>query len=115
MTKGDEVAGFLQVDIDALSAAVRSLRDSEQVLNDALGVMARGGHGDIGTPTLNDAADSFQRRWHFGVQRIGEVSRSTADGIAQCRDAYQQVEQQFAEVLQQAVAPGGSTAPETGV
>ncbi|NQE93384.1 hypothetical protein [Nocardia terpenica] len=96
------MTGFLRVDIDALGKAVQSLLNSEQVLGEAMRAMAQGGHGDIGTKVLNDAADSFQRRWHFGIQRIGEAARSTADGIAQCRDAYQQVDSRFAQALAQA-------------
>ncbi|MBF6327445.1 hypothetical protein [Nocardia transvalensis] len=105
------MAGFLQVDIEALSKAVQSLRNSEQVLNDVLKAMAQGGHGDIGTKVLNDAADSFQQRWHYGVERIGETAGSTADGIAQCRDAYQQVDSQFAQILQQLRGTAGGPTP----
>ncbi|NKY88831.1 hypothetical protein [Nocardia veterana] len=98
------MAGFLQVDIEALGRAAQLLRNSEQVLNDAMKAMARDGHGDIGTKELNDAADSFQRRWHFGIQRIGEAAGTTAEGISQCHDVYQQVDNQFAQVIAQAAA-----------
>jgi hypothetical protein len=96
------VAGVLQVDIDALSKAVQSLRASEQVLNDAMAKMAAGGHSSIGTKELDDAADSFQRRWHYGIQRIGEAARGTADGIDRCRDTYQQTDDALAQVLTEA-------------
>ena len=95
------MAGFLQVDIEALGRAVQLLRNSEQVLNDAMKAMAQDGHGDIGTKELNAAADSFQRRWHFGIQRIGEAAGTTADGISACHDAYQQVDTQFAQAIEQ--------------
>ncbi|WP_216899339.1 DUF6507 family protein [Nocardia alni] len=97
-----ELAGFLSVDIDALGKAVQSLRSSEQVLTDAMKAMARGGHGDIGTKVLTDAAESFQRRWKYGIEQIGKSAKSTADGISQCHDAYQQADQEFAQALQQA-------------
>jgi hypothetical protein len=96
------LAGFLGVDIDVLSKTVQSLRSAEQVLNDAMEAMRKDGHGDIGTKTLNDAAESFQRRWQFGIERIGESTKVTADGVAQCRDAYQQVDDEFAKVIEQA-------------
>ncbi len=96
------MAGFLGVDIDVLSKTVQSLRGAEQVLNDAMNAMKEGGHGDIGTKTLNDAADSFQRRWKFGIERIGESAKATADGVAQCLDAYQQTDEAFAKVVEQA-------------
>ncbi len=96
------MAGFLAVDIDVLSKTVQSLRSAEQVLNDAMSAMKNGGHGDIGTKTLNDAADSFHRRWQFGIERIGESAKATADGVAQCLDAYQQTDEAFAKVVEQA-------------
>ncbi|PPJ28364.1 hypothetical protein C5E45_00515 [Nocardia nova] len=103
---------MLRVDIDALGKAVQSLRGSEQVLDDAMGKMAEGGHGSIGTKELDDAADSFQRRWHYGIQRIGEMARATADGIDRCRDTYQQTDDALAQILAQVgetVATEGET------
>lgn len=91
----------LQVDIDVLTKTVQALRNSEQVLNDAMKAMADIGGSSIGTRTLDDAADSFQRRWHFGVQRIGELSQVTADGVDQCLAAYQAVDNSTAQALGQ--------------
>lgn len=107
------MAGFLSVDIDVLSKTVQSLRSAEQVLNDAMKGMTQDGHGDIGTKVLNDAAESFQRRWHFGIERIGEAAKVTAEGVAQCRDAYQQVDDAFSKVIEQAEgAIDGQTSPQ---
>ncbi|MGQ4616495.1 hypothetical protein [Nocardia sp. R7R-8] len=92
------------MDIDVLGKTVQSLRNAEQVLNDAMKAMAEGGHGDIGTQVLNDAADNFQRRWKFGIERIGETARVTADGVAQCHDAYRATDQTFSDALAQAAA-----------
>lgn len=91
----------LEVDIDVLTKTVTSLRNSQQILDDALKAMADVGAKSIGTPTLDDAADSFQRRWHFGVQRIGELSRTTADGVDQCLAAYQAADSATATALGQ--------------
>ncbi len=109
------MAGFLSVDIEALGKAVQSLRSSEQVLNDAMKAMARGGHGDIGTTVLNDAAESFQRRWKYGIEQIGKSAKTTADGISRCHDAYQEADNDFAQALAQAKAAldGQSTPAES--
>ncbi|WP_378737442.1 hypothetical protein [Nocardia brasiliensis] len=96
------MAGILGVDIEMLGKTVRSLRSAEQVLNDAMRAMTRAGHGDIGTQALNDAADSFQRRWRSGIERIGEAAKVTADGVARCHDAYQNVDNALATALKQA-------------
>lgn len=108
------MAGLLQVDIEALGRAVQLLRNSEQVLSDAMAAMTQDGHTDIGTKALNDAADSFQRRWHFGIQRIGEAASTTADGISRCHDAYQQVDTTFAQVIAQAAPSAATTAASPG-
>ncbi|PXX66428.1 hypothetical protein DFR70_103176 [Nocardia tenerifensis] len=89
------------MDIDVLSKTVQALRGAEQVLTDALTAMSKEGHGDIGTKTLNDAADSFQRRWRFGLERIGESAKVTAEGVGKCRDAYRDVDTALADVLNQ--------------
>ena len=106
------MAGLLTVDIDALSKAAQSLRNSEQVLDDAMAKMVAGGHGDIGTEELNDAADSFQRRWHYGIQRIGEAARGCADGIDQCRGTYQQTDHALAQMLGTCGPVADGRAPE---
>ncbi|NKY61048.1 hypothetical protein [Nocardia flavorosea] len=104
------MTGPLQVDIDVLTKTVTGLRNSQQMLEDALKAMADVGAASIGTQALDDAADSFQRRWHFGVQRIGELSRTTADGVDQCLAAYQAVDNATATALGQV----NSAPPTTG-
>ncbi|WP_433661844.1 hypothetical protein ACQPW1_06560 [Nocardia sp. CA-128927] len=95
------MAGILGVDIEVLGKTVQSLRSAEQVLNDAMKAMTKEGHGDIGTAVLNDAAESFQQRWHFGIERIGESAKVTAEGVAKCHDAYQDVDNAIAKALEQ--------------
>ncbi|WP_446225781.1 hypothetical protein ACTWPB_12350 [Nocardia sp. IBHARD005] len=93
------MTGFLQVDIDVLGKTVQSLRSAEQVLTDAMKAMSKDGNADIGTAALNDAADNFQRRWQFGIERISESARVTADGVAQCLTAYQNLDTQIAGLI----------------
>lgn len=104
--------GPLEVDIDVLTKTAAALKNSQQVLNDALKAMADVGTASIGTRTLDDAADSFQRRWHFGVQRIGELSQITADGVDQCLAAYQAVDNATSQALGQVT--GTPVTTETG-
>ncbi|MFE9582275.1 hypothetical protein ACFYO1_38265 [Nocardia sp. NPDC006044] len=107
------MAGILGVDIEVLGKTVQSLQGAEQVLNDAMAAMAAGGHGDIGTQALNDAAESFQRRWRFGIERIGESAKATAAGVGKCHDAYQDVDTAIATALDQvAGAIDGKTQAE---
>lgn len=95
----------LQVDIDLLDKAAQSVRGAEQVLTDAMASMGEDGHGDIGTPELNDAADSFRTRWKFGIERIGDAATVTADGITACANAYRQLD----DVVALALAETGNT------
>ncbi|MFC9433989.1 hypothetical protein [Nocardia sp. NPDC057030] len=97
------MATLLSADIDVLTKAVQGLRNAETVLTDAMNAMANdGGNPDIGTTELNNAADSFQRRWHFGIERIGESASVTAEGVASCLDAYQKLDTAFADLLKRA-------------
>ncbi|MEV0294772.1 hypothetical protein [Nocardia sp. NPDC050710] len=98
------MAEILSVDIDVLDKAVQSLRNAEHVLSDAMKAMAKGGHGDIGTTVLNNATDTFQQSWKFGIERIGESAKVTGDGISAACDAYKQLDEQFAKALEQAKA-----------
>jgi hypothetical protein len=108
------MAGYLQVDIDVLAKTVQSLREAEQVLDDAMKALAKGGHGDIGTSALNDAADSFQRRWRFGIERICEAATTTAEGVSKCHDAYVSLDNSFAKALGQGQNPVNGQAPGNG-
>ncbi|MFE1592699.1 hypothetical protein [Nocardia sp. NPDC058705] len=93
------MAGIFQADIDLLNKTVQSLRGSEQVLTDAMKAMSKDGNADIGTTTLNESADNFQRRWEYGIERICESAASTADGIAQCSTAYQELDRTMAGII----------------
>ncbi|WP_194814983.1 hypothetical protein [Nocardia sp. XZ_19_385] len=98
------MAGFLSVDIEVLSKAAQSLSNAEQVLNDAMKLMSKDSHPDIGTKELNDAADSFQTRWKYGIERIGESAKVTAEGVTKCLEAYQATDGAYAKALEQAKA-----------
>ncbi|WP_040740952.1 hypothetical protein [Nocardia tenerifensis] len=88
------------MDIDVLTKAVQGLRNAETVLTEAMNAMAKdGGNPDIGTTELDNAADSFQRRWHFGIERIGESASVAAEGVAACLDAYQKLDTAFTDIL----------------
>ncbi|WP_280301838.1 hypothetical protein [Nocardia neocaledoniensis] len=109
------MTGILQVDIDVLGKTIQLLRGTEQVLTDAMNALSENGNADIGTAKLNDAADNFQSKWKYGIERICESATVTADGIAQCHTAYQQLDTAVAQALAQAgtqidpqVIPGAS-------
>ncbi|MGY0501446.1 hypothetical protein ACWZHB_23405 [Nocardia sp. FBN12] len=93
------MAGIFKADIDLLNQTVQSLRGSEQVLTDAMKAMSKDGNADIGTTTLNESADNFQRRWEYGIERICESATVTADGVAKCSTAYQELDNTMAVVL----------------
>ncbi|RJO72222.1 hypothetical protein D5S18_23985 [Nocardia panacis] len=105
------MATFLSVDIDILGKTARSLRAAESTLNTAMKAM--GAHGDIGTRTLNDAAETFQRRWKYGIERIGESAGFTAEGVGKCHDAYVEVDSAFGKALEAArnALPEGAARP----
>ncbi|MGS2806408.1 hypothetical protein [Nocardia sp. MW-W600-9] len=93
------MTGFLDVDVDVLIKTVQSLRGAEQVLTDVMNSMSKDSKLDLGTAALNDAADSFQTRWKFGIERIGESAGTTADGVDECLTAYQDLDTTIATLL----------------
>lgn len=106
------MASVLSMDIEVLGKAVQSLKSAEQVLTDAMKAMSKDSHPDIGTKELNAAADSFQTRWKYGIERIGESAKTTAEGISKCLEAYQATDSAFAKALEQAKASvNGSGTP----
>ncbi|MET8650430.1 hypothetical protein [Nocardia aurea] len=98
------MAGVLSVDIDVLGKAVQALRSAEQVLTEAMTAMSADRHTDIGTKELNAAADSFQTRWKYGIERIGQSAEATAEGMSKCLEAYLATDSAFAAALKQATA-----------
>ncbi|WP_433681294.1 hypothetical protein [Nocardia sp. CA-119907] len=92
------------MDIEVLTKAVQALNSAEQVLNEAMTAMSKDSHKDIGTKELNDAADSFQTRWKYGIERIGESAEVTAEGVSQCLAAYQATDLAFTKALEEAEA-----------
>lgn len=93
------MAGFLAVDIEVLDRTVRQLRDAQQLLEDSAAAMAVGAHSTLGPRVLDEAADRFHRRWCTGVEHLGRAACSTAEGVAQCRDAYLERDARFASAL----------------
>ncbi|MFD3702828.1 hypothetical protein ACFWUP_06735 [Nocardia sp. NPDC058658] len=106
------MAGIFQADIDLLNKTVQSLRGSEQVLTDVMKAMSKDGNADIGTTTLNESADNFQRRWEYGIERICESAKVTADGVAQCSTAYQDLDKSTALLI---AMTGTQIAPQASV
>lgn len=98
------MATVLTVDIEVLTKAVQSLNSAELVLNEAMTAMSKDSHKDIGTKELNSAADSFQTRWKYGVERIGESAKVTAEGVSRCLAAYQATDDAFTKALEAAKA-----------
>ena len=106
------MATVLSVDIEVLGKAVQSLNTAEQVLGDAMRSMSKDSPKDIGTKELDAAADSFQTRWKYGIERIGESAKATAEGISKCLEAYLETDDAFAKALELAESAVDSTASE---
>ncbi|MFR9752764.1 hypothetical protein ACL02S_17245 [Nocardia sp. 004] len=109
------MATVLSVDIEVLRSAVQSLNTAEDVLTDAMKAMSKDRHMDIGTKALNDAADSFQTRWKYGIERIGEAATATAEGISKCLVAYTEMDRAFAQALGQAESAVDATAARSPI
>jgi hypothetical protein len=94
------VAGFFQVDLDALKQFVDSLHQSDQHMSDALDAMKSAGDStQIGTDALNGAANDFQDTWHYGMTQIHSMTGETADGVNGAFSNYHQMEQTLTDAL----------------
>jgi hypothetical protein len=103
------VTGFLQVDLDVLRNATQSMTSAVEELHAVQKIMSREGGLDIGPEVLNDAANDFQRSWHYGLGEIGKRAATAADGLRACHDAYQAADTDVAA----AVRAIGRRIPET--
>ncbi|MEV6274991.1 type VII secretion target [Nocardia sp. NPDC051832] len=96
------MADLLQVEIAVLSKSVQALRTSEQLLTDAMKAMSQDSRGEIGTTELDDAADDFQKKWKFGIERIGESAKDLADRLDTAVKTYEDADKTFAKALDEA-------------
>lgn len=104
---------FFTVDLEVLQQFIATLNQSDDHMRTAMKAMSSGESGRIGTSALNDAANDFQRTWHYGVQQIGSMIKDTIDGVGQAHAAYQQVEDDLATALGQLSGALGIAAPAT--
>lgn len=92
---------FFQVDLDALGQFITSLQQSGDHMESALNALKSIDSGQIGTSDLDDAADDFQKTWHYGLGQLKDKIKDTNDGVTKARGAYQDYEQGLARALGQ--------------
>jgi hypothetical protein len=101
---------FYQVDLDALGKLIDSLNQAEQLMGEALGAMqADGGSiftnmvtgGTLGTEQLDSACSGFESAWVYGLQQLQNDIKSVVQGVQQNQQAYEQVETDVAQAMDQ--------------
>lgn len=103
------MSGFFQVDLDALQQFIATLQQSGDRMEAALDALKSVESGQIGTRDLDEAADDFQNTWRYGLGQLKDKITDTNDGVGKAHRAYQEVEQELRNSLQQlAGAIGGA-------
>ena len=101
---------FYQVDLDALGKLIDSLDQAGQLMGEALGAMQQDGGsiftnmvtgGTLGTEQLDSACSGFESTWVYGLQQLQNDIKTVVQGVQQNQQAYQQVESDVAQAMDQ--------------
>jgi hypothetical protein len=100
---------FYQVDLDALGQVIQALDQAGQLMGEALAAMKQDGGnffadlmgGTLGTEQLDGACGDFQSTWAYGLGRLQDDIKTVVQGVQQNQQAYEQVEQDVAQAMQQ--------------
>lgn len=101
---------FYQVDLDALGQLINTLNQAEQLMGEALGSMQSDGGsflanmvtgGTLGTAQLDSACSGFESAWVYGLQQLQNDIKTVVQGVQQNQQAYQQVESDVAQAMDQ--------------
>ncbi|QWF80672.1 WXG100 family type VII secretion target [Amycolatopsis sp. CA-230715] len=95
------MAGFFQVDVDALQRFTTSLQQSREHMETALNALRSTGAGQVGTKDLDEAADDFQDRWRYGLGQLKDKITHTNEGVDKAHHAYRETDDQLAKALKQ--------------
>ena len=94
------MGSFFQVDMEVLQTFVTSLQASGDHMESALNALKSVDGGQIGTDALNEAANDFQDTWRYGLGQLKDHMKDTHDGVKAAHGAYQDVDQQTAQMLE---------------
>lgn len=101
---------FYQVDLDALGKLIDSLDQAGQLMGEALGAMQQDGGsiftnlvtgGTLGTEQLDSACSGFEKTWVYGLQQLQNDIKTVVQGVQQNQQAYEQVEKDVAQAMDQ--------------
>ena len=83
---------YFDVDLGVLSEFADSLRRSTDLMDQALNAMRDTGPKTLGSHNLDHAADSFQDTWRYGLGKLKDTTKGTADTMGKTFDCYNGVE-----------------------
>lgn len=93
------MGGFFQVDLDVLQQMTKTLQEAGDHMDAGLKAMSSSQAGQLGTSTLNRAADDFQHTWQYGLGQLRQMIQETNDGVKKAHDAYKQCDDGIDQVV----------------
>ena len=103
------------VAVTSLRALSFRLRAGADELGAALGDLAGATPGQLGSASLDEACDGFRQRWQHGVSLIRDNVTRAGAGLDATADAYQQHEQDVAQLFGAILKPRDGTDPFPGL
>ncbi|MDI2130521.1 hypothetical protein [Yinghuangia seranimata] len=89
-----------QVDVDGMKSMVTKLRNAETAMRDAMSAMhSTGGAENIGTAKLDDACNTFQKKWNYGIGELHKDIEATVKGLDDVMNAYAEVDKGLADAF----------------
>ena len=100
--------GDFSVDVTRLRALSGQLRTAADELGAALGELSRATPGQLGTGSLDEACRDFQLQWQHGMSLIRENVNRVGAGLDATAGAYQQHDQDIAQLFAGVLKPEGA-------
>jgi hypothetical protein len=102
-----------KVDTDQLGRFVESLQQSLKDLDDARSALSHVRADQIGTARLDEACDTFQGKWKYGSEQLGEMIGAISEGVKANKLSYEALEENLSQALEKlgatAAANSGGT------
>ncbi|MDI2132292.1 hypothetical protein [Yinghuangia seranimata] len=95
---------MFQVNVDQMRALVTKLQAAQAAMTDAMAAMNKTDADRVGTKKLDQACNTFQKKWKYGLDQIEKDIDATIKGVDEAMKAYQEVDKALAGLFP---SPGG--------
>jgi hypothetical protein len=82
-----------QVDLDELRKLADQLSTGRDHMTAAAAALGNAAWKDLGSTEIDQAANTFQQSWKYGIDKLGEAAASLATGLQDTVTVYNDIEQ----------------------